>query len=233
MKIIEKKQPAVNWQEAFSLKGKGMNCRIYGDPRKDRIDIGERDFIKKRDGKFSRGKRTNGHIEIAIEPTGEIASYVRSFDPEAKEVSAAWTEAAEKTAICAYMAPDHKILVYEIMREKNDLNVSLSYTPEGTTDHVNYNNGGLFFTQDAKRWVLCGKAAINTNGFAKAEENGVTIKNASRVTLHIMLDAVEAESEAGRGAAMLELQMQMNRKLVSFESGFRKSNHKVGISGIN
>lgn len=217
MKLIQN-QPADTWMQAFYLGSGKMQGRIYGRTDKERIDLSEQTFLELRDGRTSRGKAIAGHLEITPENGGESSEYQRILDLHTGMITSSWKSCNGVVGVRAFAPKSHKIMVYEISCENNDLNLHIAYLPERKEDYINYNNGGIFFTSDLKDQILCGKAALSTNGFPKADESGITVKNASRVTLLIMLDTAAVEKEEQRNQVMLNLQMQMNRSLVNLES---------------
>jgi len=190
-------QGAKTWREAVPIRKGEMNSRIYGNWPCERIDLSHRTFIKLRDGKYSRGKRIVGHLEI-----------------ESKQ--------EERPKCRVYAVKEEPILVYEIESKVNPLQLCLSYRAENKADYKNYNIGGLFFTSEQENCILCGKIAVQTNGFTKADTQGITVKNATKVNLYIMMDMTVVIKASQKDQAMLDLQMQMNRKLVRFESKFKK-----------
>ena len=215
MKLIQN-QPASSWAQAFPVGNQEMACRVYGGPGEERIDLAEKRFLALRDGKVSRGKACVGRLLIKNCSDEETEEYRRELDLQAGTVSAQWRDGQGLTKAAAFMPRAYKIMVYEITRPSNDLNVRITYVPENQEDYIYYNIGGLFFTSSLSGHILCGKAALYTNGFPKADEEGIFIKNASRVALYIMLDMGEDSGEGIK--AMLDLQMAMNRILVNMES---------------
>lgn len=217
MKIIQK-QPADNWRDAAPLGNEEMLCRVYGKIKEERIDLYDKKYLKERDGKTSRGKASVGHLEIALGEGNEAADYQRILDLETGIAETSWSDQKGITKIIAFVPKDYKIMVYEITRPENDLNLRISYIPQSEQDYINYNTGGLFFTSSLKKRILCGKAAVSTNGYPTADEAGIRIKNASKVTLFIMLDTAEFNKKVESQQVMLNMQMQMNRSLLSLES---------------
>lgn len=217
MKLIKEK-PAENWMQAFPLGNKEMTCRVYGIPGKERIDLAEKKYLKLRDEKISRGKAAVGHLEISCEGETEIKSYQRTLDLTEGMIESSWLAENDETKCRAFVPKSHKIMVYEMTRQENNLNLHIAYVPEDKKSYINYNSGGVFFTSSLKGHILCGKAALSSNGFPRADESGIFIKNASKVTLFILLDTAEVEKKSTNEQAMLQLQMQMNRNLVNLES---------------
>lgn len=217
MKIIQK-QPADNWREAFPFGNEEMLCRVYGHTKEERIDLYDTKYLKERDGKISRGKTTIGQIKIAFGEENDVTNYQRGLDLDMGIGETTWGDPKGQTKITTFVPKDYKIMVCEITRPENDLNLRISYIPQSKQDYINGNTGGLFFTSSLKKRILCGKAAVATNGIPAVDEAGVQIKNASKVTIFIMLDTAEFKRKAESQQAMLNLQMQMNRSLVSLES---------------
>ena len=178
--------------------------------------MAEKRFLALRDGKVSRGKSIVGHLLIQNFGEEQTDEYRRELDLQAGIALAQWRSGGSLTESAAFVPGAYKIMVYEITRPTNDLNIRLTYVPENQGDYINYNIGGLFFTSSISGHILCGKAALYTNGFPKADQEGIFVKNASRVALYIMLDMGEDRGEGANG--MLDLQMAMNRTLVNMES---------------
>lgn len=215
MKLIQN-QPAASWTQAFPVGNREMVCRVYGRTGEERIDLAEKRFLALRDGKVSRGKSIVGHLLIQNFGEEQTDEYRRELDLQAGTALARWRSGGSLTESAAFVPGAYKIMVYEITRPTNDLNVRLTYVPENQEDYINYNIGGLFFTSSISGHILCGKAALYTNGFPRADQEGIFVKNASRVALYIMLDMGEDRGEGANG--MLDLQMAMNRTLVNMES---------------
>lgn len=216
MKLIQS-IPADNWTQAFRLGNGDMGIQVYGRTGQEQIGLLEKNFLKQRDQRAGKGKAVVGHLQIE---TGqeEIENYSRSLDLARGTAHASWEWKGERTSVMAFVPKAYQVAVYEITRPINDMNVKISYLPQCASDYVCYQMGGLFFTSSLEHHILCGKAALYTNGFPKADEQGLSIKKASRVALYIMLDETGFGEKEEETRAMLDLQMGMNRHLVQMES---------------
>ena len=215
--ILIQNAPAENWSQAFMLGNGDVGFGIYADQKAERISLLERKFLKRRDKKISRGRAVIGHLRIETEQD-EVQDYQRRLDLDQGTVSAAWEWKEKSTNMISFVPKSYKILVYELTRPVNDMNLKISYEPQNPEDYVNYNMGGVFFTSVSGTNLICGKAALYTNGFPKADELGLYIKNASRVALYIMVDMTEFNEPDEEQRVMLDLQMRMNKQLVQMES---------------
>ncbi|MDY3919784.1 MAG: glycoside hydrolase N-terminal domain-containing protein [Candidatus Limivivens sp.] len=178
--------------------------------------------------------------------------YERCLDLETGVVSSGWDYQGCRVQTRAFASHVHKVLYYEISAPDRIFRFRLKFQSprEGKGEYVNYHIGGLYFECEAREnmhsdgttgTLLIGKAAIHTDGFPKKSEEGLEIRNASRLAVYILVatdfqletqDSVPAEDaedgagllqtitggmESGRLSKIHRMQMEMNRHFVGFE----------------
>lgn len=104
---------------------------------------------------------------------------------------------AEKAQFCSVTSEKHQVFFCELRAETQCMQLSCRFVPAGEKSYVNYNIGGVYFEEDlgAEELLLIGKAAVHTDGFPKGEEDRLTVKNASRFALYVMLMAEDADAQ--------------------------------------
>ena len=127
-----------------------------------------------------------------------------------------YTEFAYKETpvkILAFASKKENLLYYEITAESTCLNLTAKVKPAEEKAYRNYNLGGFYFEEERKGTFLIGKGELKADGFPKADEKGLHIKNASRVAFRIHLASSRRKASATPLCQAMEMQMSMNRYL--------------------
>ena len=203
------KKPAGNKVSAWELKEEGRAVRYFGNLTEDRLDFLEAsaDLV--------------GTLRIRTEDTNKMAeAYIRKLDLETLIASAEGEVGGEKRSSMAFAAKDKDVFYYELRQETNSMNLRVEYKPRSKRTYLNYNIGGMYFEMPLRGRddYILGKCELCGDGFPKADEGGITIRNASRLALRIYLKHVPISGKDSRQAELLEHQMQMNRHLAKLDS---------------
>lgn len=164
-------------------------------------------------------------IETGL-PKDQAEDYQRSLDLERGVAVSGWNFRGKKIATRAFASHVHKVIYYEITAEDRILNLRLRFESPREGEYKNYNIGCLYFECDARETMhsdgttgtlLIGKAAIHTDGFPKAAEDALEIRQASRLGLYILMDTDFGCEYEDRLSQIHQMQMRMNRHLVAIE----------------
>lgn len=140
----------------------------------------------------------------------EASGYERALDLTEGVVTSRWMQGGVEVRTRAFASHVRNVLYYEITAQEKLLQLRLTFASPREGDYVNYNIGGLYFECDARETLhsdgtcgvlLIGKAAIHTDGFPKKEAGGLTVKNASRLGVYILMATDFAQLRAGAGNA--------------------------------
>lgn len=181
------------------------------------------------------GRRNNygtnlpiGHLEIGFGHRAEdVSDYERELDLETGIVSVSYKSGEDHFARRAFATNVRRLMVYEVTGPKKEMELTLRFISEREGEYVRYHDGGVFFICDAHEkmhsdgstgTLLLGKAAMVTDGYPEIGEDGITIRKASRLLLYILMNTDFDMEDMDREAKVREIQMQMNRWLISAES---------------
>ena len=181
------------------------------------------------------GRRNNygtnlpvGHLEIGFGHRAEdVSDYERELDLETGIVSVSYKSGEDHFARRAFATNVRRLMVYEVTGQKKEMELTLRFISEREGEYVRYHDGGVFFICDAHEkmhsdgstgTLLLGKAAMVTDGYPEIGEDGITIRKASRLLLYILMNTDFDMEDMDREAKVREIQMQMNRWLISAES---------------
>lgn len=229
---IELYTKASGIEEAFIIGNGNLGARHYGGTITDKIELSENTFADNRKNGNHNGYNNRlpvGKIQICHQEyteTEDISDYKRSLDLESGIAAAEYKINGIAVHTQAFVSHPHKMLVYEMTSENKNLNLRISFEKSRGTDSVRYHIGGIFFvcqaiehmqSDSAPATLLLGKVSLYTDGFPQAHEDGLMVRNASRVALYITSITDFKEPRLEKEAQILQLQMKMNRSFVKVE----------------
>ena len=195
-------QPARHRNGAWQSSNEMGSIRDYGTLPTEHISLKESTF----------GQAAELKIQRDLNPE-EITSY-RRFMNETKKIL--YTEFVYKETpvkILAFASKKEDLLYYEITAENTCLNLTAKVKPAEEKAYRNYNLGGCYFEEERKGTFLIGKGELKADGFPKADEKGLHIKNASRVAFRIHLASSRRKASVTPLCQAMDMQMSMNRYL--------------------
>jgi hypothetical protein len=196
------RKPAGNRRGAWLVQEKNFGARSFCIPTQDRLDLEEDLF----------GIAGRMRIKTGFSPE-EITNYQRTFEEKTGIVRASFQVNGKEVRILTFASKKEDLLVYEIETDLNELNLQITFEPERENTYVNYNLGGLYFETQNRRSLLIGKAELKCDGFPKADESGIWIKNAMRAGFRICVRQEERKKKIQPSVQAMEMQMIMNRYL--------------------
>lgn len=195
-------QPARHRNGAWQSSNEMGSLRDYGTLPTEHISLKESTF----------GQAAELKIQLDLNPE-EITSY-RRFMNETKKIL--YTEFVYKETpvkVLAFASKKEDLLYYEITAENTCLNLTAKVKPAEEKAYRNYNLGGFYFEEERKGTFLIGKGELKADGFPKADEKGLHIKNASRVAFRIHLASSRRKASVTPLCQAMDMQMSMNRYL--------------------
>ena len=206
------KKPAGNRRSAWLLKERGFGAEHFGGVDTDRLDLYE-------DGYGFAGRLC---LETGIS-SGEITDYQRNLDEDTGIVRVSYQWQGRPVEILAFASAAEDLLYYEMAADQCCLNVRVTFLPERRSAYRNYNLGGFYFETKKREALLIGKGELKADGFPKADETGITVKNASRVAFRIFLKSEKPEKQWKPLVQATQMQMAMNRYLAKTDDLSREA----------
>ncbi len=196
------RKPAGNRRGAWLVQEKNFGARAFCIPTQDRLDLEE--------DRFGIAGRIRIETGFSLE---EITDYQRTFDEKTGIVRSSFLVNGKAVRILTFASKKENLIVYEIETDSNGLNLHITFEPEKKNTYLNYNLGGLYFESQKRQSLLIGKAELKCDGFPKADEQGILIKNAMRAGFRICLKQEERKKGTRPSAQTMDMQMAMNRYL--------------------
>lgn len=170
------RKPAMNRKGAWLTKNRGTAARHFGSVPVDRVYLEEQSF------------GLAGKLKIYTDFDWEsVENYRRSLDAENGILRVNFTWRGHAIEMTAFASVKEEVLYYEVAADTTCLNLNVVFEPSERQAYRNYNLGGFYFEEEKKRNLLIGKGELKADGFPKADENGIHVKNASRAALRIYL----------------------------------------------
>lgn len=195
------KRPAGSQSGAWRTGNQKTVARHFGSVPVDRLYLGERSF-----GPVGKLKIYTDFFWDNIE------NYQRCLDEKTGILSVSFIWEGHPIEIMTFASGKEELLYYEISADCPCLNLRVVFEPTEKA-YRNYNLGGFYFETQKKRSVLIGKGELKADGFPKADEAGIHVKNASRVSFRIYLKSDRLLQGVKPSVRAMELQMAMNRYL--------------------
>ena len=195
-------QPARHRNGAWQSSNGMGSIRDYGSLPTEHISLKESTF----------GRAAELKIQLDLNPE-EITGYHRFVDERKKILYTEFVYKETPVKILAFASKQEALFYYEITAETTCLNLTAKIKPAEKAAYRNYNLGGFYFEEEKKGTFLIGKGELKADGFPKAEEKGLHIKNASRVAFRIHLSSKRRNASVTPLRQAMDMQMSMNRYL--------------------
>ena len=206
------KKMAGNRKGAWLVQGKGFGARHFGGIFEDRLDLEENLY-----GFAGRMK-----IQTGFEPE-DVTDYQRTYDEETEILRCSFQWQGHPVEIMTFASKEEDLLYYEIASDSNCLNLTVAFSPEQKTAYRNHNLGGFYFEAKNRKALVIGKGELKADGFPRAEEDGIHIRNASRVGFRIHMRSETPEKRVKTMVQAVKMQMNMNRYLAKTDDISRES----------
>lgn len=214
----KKKSPARNLEGAWRVKNQGSSLKHFGSLPVDRLCLYEKNF--------GLAGKLKIYTEFSME---EIENYQRFLDKETNILHVTFTASEHPIEILAFASASEQLLYYEIASDTPFLKLDAVFEPAEKEAYRNYNLGGFYFEEERSGNLLIGKGELKADGFPKADETGIHIRNASRAAFRIYLKSERRDKSQKALNQTMEMQMSMNRYLaktddISRDALIRKQN---------
>lgn len=206
------RKAAGNRKAALRSKNHGSVVRHFGSVPVDRLYLEERDF------------GLTGKMKIYTDFSWEkVEDYQRFLDEETGILHVTFQAQGHPVKILAFASASEELIYYEITADTTCLNLTVSFEPEEPEAYRNYNLGGFYFEEKKSGRLLIGKGELKCDGFPKADESGIHIKNASRAAFRIFLKSERRKKGISPSSQAMEMQMDMNRYLAKMDDISREA----------
>lgn len=196
------KKMAGNRKGAWLVQEKEMSARHFGGTSLDRLDLEEAAY-----GFAGKMKVQTGFLEA------DITDYERTFDEESGIVRCSYQWQGHPVNVMAFVSCKENLVYYEIASDYNCLNLTVNFEPELKSAYCNHNMGGFYFETKNRKTLLIGKGELKADGFPKADEEGIHIKNASQAAFRIYMKSEAPQKGVKTATQAVNMQMAMNRYL--------------------
>lgn len=203
---------AGNRKGAWLVQEKECGARHFGGTCMDRLDLEENAY-----GFAGRLKISTGFQKE------DISDYQRTFDEEKGIVCCSFKWQGHPVEILTFASCKEELMYYEISTDINCLQLDIAFQPEQKTAYCNHNLGGFYFEAKNRKALLIGKGELKADGFPKADENGIHIKNAARVAFRIYMKSEAPQKGVKPMIQAVKMQMAMNRYLAKTDDISRES----------
>ena len=196
------RKTAGNRKGAWQVQEKECGASHFGGTCMDRLDLEENTF-----GFAGRLK-----IETGFQQE-DISCYQRFYDEEKGIAYCSFQWQGHPIEIMTFASREEDLMYYEISTDMNCLNLNVSFKPELQSAYCNHNLGGFYFETKNRKALLIGKGELKADGFPKADEEGIHIKNATRVAFRIYMKSEAPQKGVKPMIQAVKMQMAMNRYL--------------------
>ena len=205
------RKAAGNRKGAWLIQEKDMAARHFGGCMEDRLDLEEAVY-----GFAGRMKVQTGFSE------SDITDYERTLDEESGVVRCSYQWQGHPVKVMAFVSRRENLIYYEIASDYNCLNLTVNFEPELESAYRNHNLGGFYFETKNRKTLLIGKGELKADGFPKADEEGIHIKNASQVAFRIYMKSEQPIKGTKTSVQAVNMQMAMNRYLAKTDDVSRE-----------
>ena len=195
-------QQARNKNGAWQRSSRMGSIKDYGSLPTEKISLKETAF----------GWAADLKICLDLDPE-QVSGYQRYVDEDSEILYTEFVYKETPVKILAFASQKEKLFYYEITAETTCLNLTAKVEPSEKQAYRNYNLGGFYFEEEKKGVFLIGKGELKADGFPKADEKGLHIKNASRAAFRIHLASGRRKASVTPLRQAMEMQMSMNRYL--------------------
>ena len=206
------RKPAGNRKGAWLVQEKEFGARYFGTVPEDRLDLEEDTY-----GLAGRMK-----LMYDFSPE-EITGYVRTLDEKTGMIHTSYQWQGHQIETMVFASVKENLVFFEISADELCLNLTAAFQPELKNAYLNYNMGGFYFETKKRKALLIGKGELKTDGFPKADENGIHIKNASKVAFRIFMKSESPRKGTKTMVQATEMQMAMNRYLAGTDDISREA----------
>jgi len=202
---------AGNRKGAWLVQEKELSARHFGGTCVDRLDLEEAVY-----GFAGRMKVETGFAE------SDITDYQRTCDEESGMIRCTYQWQGHPVNVMTFVSRKENLIYYEIASDYNCLNLTVNFKPELKSAYCNHNMGGFYFETRNRKTLLIGKGELKADGFPKADEEGIHIKNASQVAFRIYMKSEAPQKGVKSSVQAVNMQMAMNRYLAKTDDVSRE-----------
>lgn len=179
-----------------------------------------------------------GYLEIETGLSeGEAKNYARALNLETGVVTSEWENCGQRIQTRAFASHVHRMLCYEMKTEKKVFQFQVKFhSPRGEEygEYIRYNSDSIYFECKARETMhsdgttgtfLAGKAVVLSDGQPNVTQEGLHLRNASKLTIFVLMetdfkeirDGAAVFTEADYLKKGTQLQCLINRRLSAFE----------------